>query len=319
MSAKKSKIDLATRAALLYYDKGLSQNEIAKVLSISRSYVSQLITLAKNLGIVKITIQANEFVKELDFAERFGLKQVYILPSQSAEYSDSAFDTFCSQQTTRLLKNARCIGVNLGETVKRVINALSTDDLRDCSAEYIVQIMGGCTQHYSGSSGPMPNELVFYLGNLMGCRCMYLDCPVTFSNPAIRDLLLQEESIQSVCEMWDQLDIVLMGMGTAENSILVRDDEDLKKQVLQAGAVADINFNFFDINGNLIDLFSENKLVMPAEQMKKIPCKVAFAYGIEKAEAILAALRANMIDVLFTDSITTNEIVALDRLSGMNP
>jgi DNA-binding transcriptional regulator LsrR (DeoR family) len=40
---------------------------------------------------------------------------------------------------------------------------------------------------------------------------------------------------------------------------------------------------------------------------------VAYAYGTPKAKAILAAMRAKMIDVLFTDSLTMDEILKLDK------
>lgn len=312
MTTGKTKINMAARAAVLYYNKSMSQNEIALMLGISRSYVSQLLALARETGIVKISVQSNGCEREIEFAARHGIGQAFIMLSQSKEVTDAEFGSFCAPHTARLLRGARNIGVNLGDTVRKVIYSLQAEDLRECRAQNVVQIMGGCVQSEANPNGVMPNELVFCLGNLLKCRCLYLNCPALLSNEAIRTLIRREESIRSICQAWEQLDVVLMGMGRADRCRLVAGDEALEREVRSSNAVADINFNFFDTQGGLVELFGANKLVLESASLAKIPCKVVYAYGYEKAQAILAGLRAKMIDVLFTDSITAD---AIDKLA----
>ena len=50
-------IQKLVQIAKMYYIEGMTQESIAKIIGISRSTVSQLITEAKNAGLVQITIK----------------------------------------------------------------------------------------------------------------------------------------------------------------------------------------------------------------------------------------------------------------------
>ena len=54
--AEYSKTALIVKVAKLYFEVGMSQAEIAQELDISRSYVSRLLTDAKEQGIVSIAV-----------------------------------------------------------------------------------------------------------------------------------------------------------------------------------------------------------------------------------------------------------------------
>ena len=57
MRWKGDRTTLLTQVALLYYEEGLTQREIARRLSISRSKISRLLTEARNEGIVEIKVE----------------------------------------------------------------------------------------------------------------------------------------------------------------------------------------------------------------------------------------------------------------------
>ena len=50
--------DLLVRVAELYYEQGLNQNEVAKLLNVSRPTVSRLLDEAKEAGVVEIVIHS---------------------------------------------------------------------------------------------------------------------------------------------------------------------------------------------------------------------------------------------------------------------
>ena len=58
--AEYSKTALIVKVAKLYFEVGMSQAEIAQELDISRSYVSRLLTDAKEQGIVSIAVRDPE-------------------------------------------------------------------------------------------------------------------------------------------------------------------------------------------------------------------------------------------------------------------
>lgn len=314
MKQKNPRSDLATRVALLYYSDNLSQNDIALTLGISRSYVSQLLTLARELGIVQITVNAGEaYLAEESFARRYQLQQAFILPSTSQEYTDSEFGKYCAPHTLRLIRNVKRIGINLGASVNKVVSMIQKEDVGDCTVELVAQIMGGCVQQEKTKAGSMPSELVFRMGQLLNCDTLYLNCPALITNATARELLLQEASIQNVIAAWDHLDMVLMGMGQAGAGMLFGNFPELRARIRASRAVADVNLNFLDRSGALLPVLVENRMAMAFEDIRKVKTKVAYAYGTPKAKAILAAMRAKMIDVLFTDSLTMDEILKLDK------
>ena len=73
----KEKLSKVLEAARLYYLLDYNQNEIAKILGISRPTVSRLLQQAKSEGIVQITIMdPTEDVENLaiDLEKKFNLK-----------------------------------------------------------------------------------------------------------------------------------------------------------------------------------------------------------------------------------------------------
>ena len=50
--------DLLVRVAELYYEQGLNQNEVAKLLNTSRPTVSRLLDEAKDAGVVEIVVHS---------------------------------------------------------------------------------------------------------------------------------------------------------------------------------------------------------------------------------------------------------------------
>jgi DNA-binding transcriptional regulator LsrR (DeoR family) len=309
------KQDLAARAAVRYYEYQQSQNEIAAALGISRSYVSQLLTYARDIGLVKITLTVeNDYRREIAFVDKYPCKHAYIMRSDSQEFTSGNIGRFAAPHITRLINNASTIGVNLGETVQKVISDLDSNDFIDSFDKIVVQMMGGynssCTTQTS-----LPNELVSHLSRIIHCQCLYLNCPVVIKNIVLRDLILSEPSIKEVITCWERIDLALMGIGVAneESKTFRLLSEDMKDSIRTETACCDININYFNQSGQYLKLFEESKIAMPYSLLKNIKNKVVFGYGIHKANAILSALRAHMIDVLITDSITADAIEKLEE------
>ena len=53
----RQKRSLLVQVARLYYEQNYNQNEIAKIVNLSRPYISKLLLEAKETGIVQITIK----------------------------------------------------------------------------------------------------------------------------------------------------------------------------------------------------------------------------------------------------------------------
>ncbi len=67
---------------------------------------------------------------------------------------------------------------------------------------------------------------------------------------------------------------------------------------------------FSDINGNECNTSLKDRTVsIELEQFKKIPRKITLASGVEKAYAIMAAVKGGLIDTLIIDSRLGTEMI----------
>lgn len=316
MEANKKK--LAEKVSVLYYEKNKGQNEIADELNISRSYVSQLITYAREIGIVKITVNIDEFDarmirREVEFKSRFScLKQVYIMNSPSEEFTSDNLGKFASPYITELINNANVIGINLGQSVEKTIDSLDSSDFCDTSDKKVVQIMGGFGSSKIVSTAH-PNELVKKLGNILSCTCYFLNCPAIIEQAELRLALLKENSIGQVVDMWNQVDLALMGIGVSDcrSKLYSLLNSESLNQLKNSGVCGELAVNFLDEEGKYIPLLEENKISISLDNLSKVKKKVVICYGAFKNKVILSALRAKMIDVLITDSITIDAVESL--------
>ena len=311
--ANKQKDELASRTALLYYECQKSQLDIANELGISRSYVSQLLTYAREAGIVRISLNVDEsYIHEIAFAEKFpGLQHVFILPSPSTEYTMANIGTFAAPHITRLLNESDTIGINLGYAVQSVIENLDESNFSSKKPKTIVQLMGGFLK--GQNSMMMPGELVMRLSKMIGAECLYLNCPAVIDNASLKKDLLLENSISAVVKRWKDVNLAIMGIGVVNEQSRIHSmlSAEMKKKVQDSAACCEITLNYFDSNGRYLPILLENKISIPYEILKSIKIKAVIGHGEHKAKAILSALKAQMIDILITDSITISTIGTL--------
>lgn len=321
MENNSQKHDLAARTAIRYYEYQQSQSEIANALGISRSYVSQLLTFARETGIVKISVNVkSDYRREVAFLKHYTCKHVYIMNSDSESFTLSNIGRFAAPHITRLINNATTIGINLGESVQKAVSELDINDLVDSFNKVVVQMMGGYNSSYN-SQAYLPNELVNMLSQLMNCRCMYLNCPTIMTNKELRDMMLEEQSIKEVIDRWKWIDLAIMGIGVANEAsktFTLLPDE-MKERIRESKACCDININYFNESGDYLRLLDDKKISVPYEILRNVKNKVVIGYGANKARAIMAALRAKMIDVLITDSITADAIEKLEKAESRKP
>jgi|GEM_PF-1632017 len=307
------KREMAQRISILYYEKDWSQNEISKELEISRSYVSQLLSFARNSGIVKFTVNVDEYNlrmirREIELKEKFPeVRQFYIMASESEEFTERNLGSFAAPYFSELITDAKVIGVNLGRSVEKTIHNLKSHSLANSENKKVVQIMGGFNKDIAQAH---PNELVKKLSSILNCEFYYLNCPAVIEQDKLREVLVKEKTIQNVIKMWHHMDLAIMGLGVTDDrsKLFSLFNESMKKDIKESGACSDLNINFFDEQGCYIPLLENHKISIPFEELKNVRKKVVICSGEYKKRAIIGAIRAKMIDVLITDTITMDAV-----------
>ena len=303
------KKELATRVSILYYEEKFSQNEVASKLGISRSYVSQLLTYARLNNIVKIVVNVEPLYphsirKEIEFSKYFPrVKQFHFMKSESLEDTKKHIGKFAAPLLVNLIRKANIITVDPGTSVEKVIRELKPSSFSNCQGKKVIPLGGGIDNinvrlHSS--------DFVRRLGQVLNCEYYFLNLPILIENHSLRNALLKEKNAQEIINLWNNTDLAILGMGNVskDSTLFSSCSNSMIKKIKKSKAVGEIGINFFDKKGNYLPLLEKYRVTIPFEKLKKIDIKVAIAFGEQKALALISILRANLIDILISDSIT---------------
>lgn len=313
------KNDLAAKAALLYYKHNCTQNDVADKLNISRSYVSQLLSYAREIGVVNITVKLDTFSlralrEEIAFQQRWpSLKRVYIMNSHNNVMSSYDLGKFAAPIVADCICFSKCIGINPGVSVEHTVEQLVYQNFPLSPDKKVVQMMGGF-QIGLHQDTAQPNEIAKQLGAAIGCNVYYLNCPAFVQQKRLYNQLMRENSIASVTDMWKDIDLAIMGLGVAdERSRLCQMFTNTQlKDTQQNGACGMLNTSFFDEEGNILELFENQCIGVPLTVLSNAQ-KLVICGAQYKAKALRAALIGNHIDILITDLDTVNAMNTLDN------
>ena len=314
MTQESDDIYLLAEVASLYYEENYNQEQIAKMIGVSRSGVSRLLTRSRELGLVDIHVHhplPTSVPLRDELLKQFGLQDGQVLLSTSSDEAIlSRVGTLAARYIDRCIqenmsstsKGAPTIGISWGTSMLEVLKALRP---RRRLPLNVVQLMGSVgTTALAESDGP---EIARQLADAYGGHCYYLHAPLLVADSLVRDGLLKERNLHRSFEMMEQLDMVVAGIGGAspEASGLFRAGY-LKEDELQVlrsrGAVGDICGWYFDINGRICDTdMLKRTIAIPFETLRRVPLVIAVAAGVAKTEAILGALRTGAVKVLITD------------------
>ena len=300
--------------ARLYYEQQLTQTEIGRRLNTSRSTVSRLLQEARDKGIVTITI-AYDVVRdnnlEAELKSSFGLREARVLKSFNRN-----FDTVrngMGQLAARLLENyvkEDCaLGISYGRSIADAVSHVRPIHHNNMT---VVPIIGAL-----GSDNPVIEgiDLTRQLSLKFGAKYRYLHAPLLVEDTHVRDLLCQESSVDEVLSIGTQADVVILGIGAlhAESSGIIWNgyiNKDERDWLHQVGVVGHMCAQFFDIDGNCLDIDINNRSIsIGLEALKDIETVIAVAGTKDKAQAILGALNGGYIDVLITDDQAANRIL----------
>lgn len=302
---------LLVKIANYYYKKGLTQNEIAKKLLMSRQKVNRLIKRLTEEKIVTIHIDdyENSYVDlENKFEERFNLKQVIIIPNVDGEDIIQSLGAAGADYLEEIISSRSIIGVSWGRTIYNVgINLKKVNNYDGA----IVQLVGG--GHRFGEA-VHADEITRIFSEKYNCKPYYMYAPLFVKNKEAREVLMAEQSIKASFEMIHKCDIAVIGIGGLrtyepffKQNYLT---EENLKILLSLNGVGNMCLRYFDIEGKILDnQINSIAMGVSMEELKRIPTVIGIAGGNDKVKAILGALNGGYLDILITDNKTAVDIL----------
>ena len=309
-----SDLRLLVKIATLYYDEGLKQSDIAKLLSLSQSFVSRSLRQCVKEGIVKINVAhpPNVFVlQEKKIQDKYGLSQaiiVDVVDNPSPEQVKRVIGSMSAHYLETTLSSDELIGVSSWSgTIRCMIDSMHPSTQK---SKGIIQLLGGIGQN----GNLQANMLAYSLANLLNCEPFLLPAINIESTVEDKKNLLKSAEVSSVVDRFTEVDIAIIGIGSMEPSTMLLNsgnyyNEKMAEKLASRGAVGDVCLHYFDKNGQAVLEEEEDPVIsMSLQQLKDCPRVVALAGGMEKVEAIGSALKGGFIDVLITDRVTAESL-----------
>ena len=312
--------ELLLRVAWYYYKDELTQDEIARRLSVSRASVGRLLDRARRVGLVSITLNAeylDAFELSGELRRTFGLAEALVVPDHEKEPADhhtlnARIGLGGAQFMSTHLRPGGSLGVGWGETVSRVIAATNFGAVGPVN---MVTLTGGVEGYLptilssKGETGAESSEVT---------SATVIPTPIMASTPALAAALRDEPTVQQVLKQACDVEHALVGVGTptADATIVhmgYLNPADVRG-LRERGVVGDILGQFFDADGNVVELpIHDRRIGIELSDLMHIPKVVGVAGGLHKAQAILGALHGGFLDVLVTNELVAIRLLELER------
>ncbi len=308
---------LMAKTARLYYERGMSQAEIAAQLDLSQATVSRLLKRALDQKIVQISVTLpSGFHADLEdeLQKKYNLKEAIVVDASSDDDDDEIqralgiAGAFYLQST---LKQHEIIGLSSwSATLLATVNAMRP--LPHPIDAQVLQILGGIGNPGTGFHA---TQLTERFVRLVHGHAVFLPAPGVVGSEETLRVMLQDQFVSEVLAMFDQVTLAIVGIGDVEPSKLLatsgnRFSAEELDMLRAKGAVGDICLRFFDKDGVPVESSLNNRVIgMSLAQLRKVKRTIGIAGGKRKLTAIRGALVGRWVNVLITDRIVAEALV----------
>jgi DNA-binding transcriptional regulator LsrR (DeoR family) len=305
--------ELLCLTARLYYVDGLGQGEVAKFVQVSQAKVSRLLAMAKERGIVRVTVadyEPRNEALETEIRKRFQLSSVVVIKTLDGLDKPDLRRTighFAAPILNEIIKEDDTVALAGGRTIYELIHSLPKSKGKDLS---VVQAMGSVDSSVSEFDA---QEVGREMTQRLGGRYFALNTPAFISTAETCKALVELEQVKRVREMMGKANLAIIGVGTLEDSVFIDRgvlSEDDLKDLRKAGVVGEICGRFIDKDGKECSTAWRDLVIsMDFEQLRRIPQVIAVVSGQNRSEALFAAIRGKLVKGLIINQAGAAELL----------
>ncbi|MEK6351068.1 MAG: sugar-binding transcriptional regulator [Burkholderia sp.] len=305
MPKSSEKLDLATRAAWLYYVAGDTQNEIAEKLQVSRPVAQRLVAFAVEKNLIRVRVD-HRVADCLDLAaqltKRYGLSLCEVVPidADTPDSIDRKLAVAGAQVMERYINEERpmVIAVSSGRTLKAAVAQIAQIERPQ---HRLVSMVGAIAQ--DGSSNPY--DVAQHISEKTGGKHFLLPAPLIADNEAERAQWCNHRLYRIVEQLTADADVAFVGIGNVGDDCPLHVDgfitADELSEMMEYGAVAEMVGLPMDARGARVVTPSTARVTsVPLDAPPRRPT-IGFAGGPRKQAAVLAALRGGWLSGIVTD------------------
>jgi deoxyribonucleoside regulator len=298
----------ALRAARLYYQQDLTMDAIANELHVSRSSVSRLLSYARETGLVEINVHSPQNARgglENQLADRYGITaHVVPMPERISEVDRHERTAISAARIlSASIGNHMTIGVAWGSTLSALARYLAPKQTQNSA---IVQMNGAANVRTSGI--PYAGEILSEFGKAFSASVHQFPVPALFDDPATKQAMWKERSIQSILELQETVKVFVFGLGAptaAVPSHVYTGDYFTRAnfaEMQRERIVGDCATQFYRLDGSSDGLTFNDRSSGPSiEQIKRISRRFCIVASQSKLDSLRGALAAKLITELVVE------------------
>lgn len=303
MLSGKERTDLVN-VARLYYEQGLTQDQVARRIGVSRPLVSKMLARAREAGIVHIEIRAAD---EGDAALLTALQAKYalagglVLPQQTAaEQSAQAAAAYLAGE----LLYERSIGLGWGYLLGESVALLAQQCVRRQPGA-VLPLIG---RAHIPNKGYRVDELAEMLAAACGRQAWRLAAPAFPGSMEERQQLETTTAYAELAAMWRKMDAALVEIrdfpSVPDEATATRFGDSLKRQ----HAVGSFLSYYYNDRGEFISGEHDFAVRIPLGTLRRCPKIIGLALGAAPA-AIAGALQTGLFTHLLVTESTARKIL----------
>ena len=313
MSDINGRLDEAARAGWLYYIAARTQDDIARILNVSRPTAQRLVSLCRAEGL--ISFRVNHAISECmslasALRERYGLVHCDVVPTDGTdETAFAGIAEAASIAIERMLRSTEPLVMGLG-TGRAMRASVARVAPLSRPLHRLVSLVGTISPDGSASRFNAPERLA----ELTGAQHFPMPLPMHATTPAQREQLLALDPVRRVFAMAETADAWFSGLSQFDpEAPLYRDgfiSRDELLELLRLGAVGENLGWAFDAEGRILEEGPNQRVTSARPTPGSDQPRICVAHGAAKTPALQAALKGRIVNGLVTDEITARALLA---------
>ena len=306
-------LDEAARAGWLYYVGGMTQDQIAGELGISRQRAQRLVSRALAEGLINVRLNHRIGAcmdLEQELTARYGLQRCRVAPALGTGMDPArSIAPAAAAELERYLRSPDplVIAFGTGRALRGMAEHFTPIDARH---HRIVSLIGNIAPDGSATL----YDVIRRVAEKLMAPYYPMPVPVISDTAEERAFFLHLRPVQTVFALAQKADVIFVGVGQmGEDAPLLKDgfvSHDLLAELQAQGAAGEIVSCVYDDNGDYI-ASPRNDLIgtVRVEKGRTKPV-IAVAGGAGKVRAIRAAMVGHIINGLVTDEATAEALLA---------
>ena len=314
----------------VYFTCPIGRRALAAKVKVSERTVRRELELLEDQGLVvgtpagmqatpageQVLVELKEYIRtmyglgqlERDLSDMLGMDTVMVVPGDSDQ--DEVVKKDMARATARylrgVLRDGDVLAVTGGTTLSQVADCFPADTVP--KQVTVVPARGGLGEDVHIQD----NSVAARLADRLGGQYRLLHAPDNVA-PALVDTIMREPRIRDVISLVRRSQILLHGIGTAEEMARRRGmDDSTVMQLIAEGAVGEAFGYYFNVQGEIV--YSMASVGLRMEDLKQIPLVVAVGGGKSKAWAVLSVAGTGYCDVCITDEGAARRLMSIKRL-----